>query len=92
LERDPAAPAWSGRFEADSGQLLLRREVGDFGVDLPRPHLARHLRERRNGALGEMSIPLSPSCLLAIGKVERVHDIATLPAIVWGRVALWQRR
>jgi hypothetical protein len=29
-----------------------------------------------------VSIPLSPRGLLAVGEIERVHDVAALPAVV----------
>jgi hypothetical protein len=60
-------------------------------VNLPRPQLTRHLRERPNGTLGKVLIPLGPSVLLALGQVEGIHHGAALPTVVRGCVALGHR-
>jgi hypothetical protein len=63
----PPGATGSGWRDPDCRELLVREEVGDLNVNLPCPQLAWHLCERRNGSLGEVSIPLRPSGLLAIG-------------------------
>jgi hypothetical protein len=35
-----------------------------------------HLREWRDCTLGEVSVPLCPRGLFAVGEVERVYDVA----------------
>jgi hypothetical protein len=92
LVRGPLSTARSRRGQPDRREHWLCREVGDFDIYLPRPHLAGHLCEWGNGALGEVPIPLGPSRLLAIGEVEGVDDATPLPAVVRRRVALGQRR
>jgi hypothetical protein len=67
LVRAPPVATRSGWPEPDCSELLIRGEVGDLNVNLPRPQLTRHLRERRNGTLGKVSIPLGPSGLFALG-------------------------
>lgn len=74
--------AGNGRGETDSRQALCGGEVGDFHIDVPYPQRARHLCEGRDCPLGEVSVPLCPRGLLAVGEIERVHDIAVLPAVV----------
>jgi hypothetical protein len=87
LEGQPARVAGNGRWETDGRQALCGGEVGDFQIDLPRPQGARHLRQRWYCRLSEVSAPLRPRGLLAIGEVERVHDVAALPAAIRRRVA-----
>jgi hypothetical protein len=63
----PPMASGSGWPEPDRRELLVRGEVGDLNINLPRPQPTRHLCEGRNGTLGKVSIPLGPSGLLAIG-------------------------
>jgi hypothetical protein len=67
LAGTPPVASGSGWHEPNSRELLVRGEVCDLNVNLPCPQFAWHLRERRNGSLGKVSIPLGPSGLLAIG-------------------------
>jgi hypothetical protein len=89
LVSTPCAATRERRFEPDLRESLSGGEVGDLHVYLPRPQLARHLRERRDHALREMPVPLCPSGRLAVGQIERVNNISALPAVVRRRVALW---
>ena len=91
LKGGPRGATWNRDPEACCGQPLERREVGDFDIDLPGPQLARHLRERRDHALGEVAIPLGPGGLLGLGEIESIDDVAALPPIVGRRLALGQR-
>jgi hypothetical protein len=63
----PPGASGSGWPEPDCRQLIVRGEVGDLNIDLPRPQLTWHLCEGRDGTLGKVSIPLGPSGLPAIG-------------------------
>jgi len=84
----PGASTWGRWSQSDRSQLIARSKIGHLDVDLPRPQFARHLCERRDGELGEVPVPLSPRGLLAVGQVERVDGLASLPSVVWRRVPL----
>jgi hypothetical protein len=88
LEGTPRAPARNGRLQAGVDEAFGGGEVGDFDIHLPRPQLARHLRQWRNHALGEVAVPLGPGGVVAVGEAERVDHVAALPAVVRRRLAL----
>jgi hypothetical protein len=52
-------------------ETLGRGEIGYAGeFDVGAPEVARQLPHRRDGELGERSIPPRPGRLLAVGEVE----------------------
>jgi hypothetical protein len=84
----PGGSARGGRLEADLGEVLRGGEVGDLDVYLPGPQLTGHLRERRDHALGEVAILLRPGGLVGVCEIERVDDVAALPAVIRRWLAL----
>jgi hypothetical protein len=87
LESWPRATPRHRQGEAHRGEPLGGGEVYYLHVDLPVPELSRHLRERRDHALGQVPIPLGPHRVLAVGEIEGVDDISSLPAVVGRRLA-----
>ncbi len=81
LELRPASPTRTGSGKAELRQLGGRGQVGDVAhSDSPPPQITGHLMGRRKPNLGEHPIPLCPSRLLLIGKVDRRQVAAHLPA------------
>jgi len=60
-------------------------------VDIEPPEVARQLPHRRDRGLGQGAVPLRPGGCLAVGKIEALDDIATLPAPV-GRMLRAEER
>lgn len=56
-------------------------QICDLDIYLPSPKLPRHLRERRDRPLRQVPIPLRPHRFFAVGEIEGIDDIASLPAI-----------
>lgn len=87
LRRRPGPPARCRWADTDTGEAVGRREVGDVE---PRhsvaPLIARKLVHGRYATFGEMPVPLSPQRVLLLGEVESVDGLATLPAVVAGRL------
>ena len=73
-------------------EALSRGEISDLNrFDLARPQIAWRLDVRGKAGLSEMPAPLRPGGLLPIREVERINDLATLPATVRWRVGPAQR-
>jgi hypothetical protein len=83
----PSPPARCGRVEAQTREPLGRREIGDVeSRNSIAPLIARKLVHGRYATLGEMPVPLRPQRVLLLGEVEGVDGLATLPAVVAGRL------
>jgi len=65
-------------------QLLLGAQIGDLGVDSPAPQIPWKCTLRRDPGFREVAIPLRPHRGLRFREVQRIDDVATLPAIVRG--------
>ena len=82
----PALAARSGRAEADASEPVGGAEIGDLDPShAVAPKVARELVQGWYAPLGQVPVPLGPEGLLCIGEVERVDDLAVLPAVVAGR-------
>jgi hypothetical protein len=87
LIRAPRLPAGGGWAETDPTEPVDRREIDHVEPShAVAPDVARQLVQGRYTALGEMPVPLRPQRLLVVGQVERVDDVAALPAVVARRL------
>ncbi len=91
LEGRPATSPGARDAEPDASQTLVRREIGNRHLDRPSPECAWQCVRRGDARLGKMAVPRRPGCVLLIGEVQRLHDIAPLPAIVGWRDMKRQR-
>lgn len=81
--RSPTGGGGGSTILRDGGEDALRSLRWRYGIGRG---------QRRNHRLGEMPVPLGPCCLLAVGEIERVHDVSALPAVVRRRFPPRQRR
>jgi hypothetical protein len=79
----PASAPGLRRDQPYTGEPSRRAEIGDVErAHAVAPDVSGELLQRWDASLGEVPIPLSPERLLVVGEVERVDDVAALPAVV----------
>jgi hypothetical protein len=82
----PAVAARRRRREIDTSKALRGAQIGDLELtDRVGPHVSRKRVPGRHASLGEVSIPLGPDAIGGPAEIERVDDLAALPAVVIGR-------
>jgi hypothetical protein len=92
LTRRPSSAAWPRQCEADARESARITEIGHLEPSSSvTPHISWELLHRRYASFREVAIPLRPEGLLVVSEVERVDDIAPLPAAVawWLRPKAW---
>lgn len=92
LEGWPASPPRPWLAEADARQPVRIGKIGHLQrlYDVA-PQVPGQRKVRWQAGLSQMAIPLGPDTGVTVGQVHGIHDPATLPAVVRGRIGPGRR-